>query len=102
MLEYMFLVSRHMRFNGRAPLLIIKRCYATGNVTSAAGCHGGFVGRHGSWISECYATGNVQGDTCIVGGFVGCSSGAIRDCYSRGAVNILGDTPYRDPETLPV
>jgi hypothetical protein len=94
MLEYMFLESRHMRFDGRLHLLIIKRCYATGNVTSVAGSHGGFVGANGSWISECYATGNVEGDSCLVGGFVGYTSGAIRDSYARGDVNALGGTPH--------
>ena len=86
MLEYMFLESRHMRFNGRPHLLIIKRCYATGSVTSAAGSHGGFVGYNGSWISECYATGDVEGTDCVIGGFAGGQEGSIRDCYARGNV----------------
>ena len=87
MLEYMFLESRHMRFNGGTRFVACKYCYATGSVTGR-GYIGGFVGAHGSYTSECFATGDVVGTDCIAGGFVGYITGKARDCYARGDVTV--------------
>lgn len=93
MLEYMFLESRKMRFNGGG--VVCRCCYATGNVTSteSASQVGGFVGSIGAmgggYISKCFATGDVEGYDSEVGGFAGGIFGVALDCYARGAVHVI-------------
>lgn len=69
----------------------IKKCFATGNVTSSSSVAGGLVGyaANGANIENCYATGNVSG-TGDVGGLVG-SGKNIADSYATGKVTGTGE-----------
>ncbi len=77
----------------------IRRCYATGNITSLNNA-GGLVGASeaGSVISDCWSSGNVHitnnpaGAYPNCGGFIAwCYKGSISNCYSKGLVTGLGN-----------
>ena len=69
---------------------IIRRCYATGNVTDTNIGAAGFVDYNEGEITQCYATGNVHATGDAAGFVRGQTTGAvIRNCYARG--NVLAE-----------
>ena len=84
--------------NVNSEVVSIKRCYATGNVTSTANGCGGFLGyikmsytqSSSLTIEDCYSTGNVAaGKSQRHGGFIGgveCNT-TIARCFSTGSVS---------------
>ncbi|MBA7593415.1 hypothetical protein ES703_00335 [subsurface metagenome] len=101
----------HARQNGGFVGLndrVIRRCYATGNITvnHQTGRDieeiGGFVGYHNNQeIDQCFSTGDVLinddgmalDDVWAIGGFCGDNWGnGIRNCYARGNVTVTAGT----------
>jgi hypothetical protein len=73
---------------------IVRRCYATGSVTSIRPFAAGFTAttRNGVGnISDCFATGNVSG-TSNVGGFSALIRSNVINSYSVGAVTATTST----------
>ncbi|MHC4657706.1 MAG: GLUG motif-containing protein [Planctomycetota bacterium] len=66
---------------------LLSNCFATGDVSASAECHGGLTGwNYFGHIDGSYATGNVSGGD-YGGGLVGRNYyGTISDSYSRGSV----------------
>lgn len=72
-------------------MIVIKNCYATGDVTGY-GQLGGFAGICGGYISQCFATGDVESTDGKAAGFVANNKGKIYDCYSRGKETVITPT----------
>lgn len=71
----------------------IERCCATGSV-SGNEYTGGLIGYHGGWgveVRDCYATGDVSiaagGSGYYFGGLCGFNSGTFVNCYASGNLN---------------
>ena len=89
-------------FIGHAGNDTITECFSTGNVITAFGAAGGFIGRQrlhdGLVVADCYSTGDLEytgsGTPQLIGGFIGRSdeSATIENCYSAGNVDASGSS----------
>lgn len=84
---------------GYAGYVVVKNCYATGNVASLGGNYsrvGGLIGQieGNATIEKCHATGNVEGQGHMAGGLIGVigeTEGytvSISKCYATGTVTL--------------
>lgn len=83
MLEYFYVGG----FVGEAWSVIIRECYATGNVRGRKST-GGFVGRNGSnsHITNCFSINGMVETNIVAAGFAGGNSGQIDTCYTRSQI----------------
>ena len=67
--------------------MVVKNCFATGNVTGTSGSVGGVVGYNNvGTVQNCYASGDISAGGMYAGGVVGDNTGTIEYCYATGSV----------------